>query len=185
MFCIQCGKPVPDGARFCPFCGSAIEVANSPGTPTPPPFPNATPQEPVNNFPQEPTSYPQQPEDSYQQQTINTYPQQPAIPQQQVNNFPQDNNQKPILSKKANLQRGAEFVGGHIDLYPDRLYFNSHSFNIQTGATTIMLADIVDMGTELIPTMFWVKTRQGEKHTLVVWSRKEVMDTIRFLKTKL
>ena len=138
-------------------------MVHTPSSPTPPPIPNTAPQKPVN--------YPQQPTNSY--------------PQQPVNSCPQDVNQKPILTKKANLKRGAEFVGGHIDLYPDRLYFNSHSFNIQTGATTIMLADIVDMGTELIPTMFWVKTRQGEKHTLVVWGRKEVMDTIRFLKTKL
>lgn len=163
MFCSQCGKPVPDGAHFCPFCGCSIEMVHTPSSPTPPPIPNTAPQKPVN--------YPQQPTNSY--------------PQQPVNSYPQDVNQKPILTKKANLKRGAEFVGGHIDLYPDRLYFNSHSFNIQTGATTIMLTDIVDMGTELIPTMFWVKTRQGEKHTLVVWGRKEVMDTIRFLKTKL
>ena len=163
MFCSQCGKPVPDGARFCPFCGSALEMSNTPSTPTPPPFPNTAPEPPVN--------YPQNPVNDYQQNPIN--------------NYQQNGNQKPILTKKANLKRGAEYVGGHIDLYPDRLYFNSHSFNIQTGETTIMLADIVDMGTELIPTMFWVKTRQGEKHTLVVWGRKEVMDTIRFLKTKL
>ena len=27
MFCIHCGKELPDGARFCSFCGSSIATA--------------------------------------------------------------------------------------------------------------------------------------------------------------
>ena len=22
MFCRKCGKPIPDGAKFCPYCGA-------------------------------------------------------------------------------------------------------------------------------------------------------------------
>jgi hypothetical protein len=32
MFCAQCGKPVPDGAKFCKHCGSAVEAAAQPST---------------------------------------------------------------------------------------------------------------------------------------------------------
>ena len=26
MFCLKCGKELPEGAMFCPFCGSGIEI---------------------------------------------------------------------------------------------------------------------------------------------------------------
>jgi hypothetical protein len=28
MYCIQCGKVVPQGAKFCPGCGAALELEN-------------------------------------------------------------------------------------------------------------------------------------------------------------
>src|SRR5271156_3507891 len=30
MFCGQCGKQIPDGARFCNFCGATIAPPNQP-----------------------------------------------------------------------------------------------------------------------------------------------------------
>jgi hypothetical protein len=42
----------------------------------------------------------------------------------------------------ANLQRGAETVGGKLYLTNQRLVFESHAFNIQSGATLIPLSEI-------------------------------------------
>ncbi len=48
----------------------------------------------------------------------------------------------PIKSGPANLQRGAETVGGKLYLTTHRLVFESHAFNLQTGATIIPLQEI-------------------------------------------
>lgn len=24
MFCVNCGKPIPDASRFCPYCGTLV-----------------------------------------------------------------------------------------------------------------------------------------------------------------
>ncbi len=29
MFCTKCGKSIPDGAKFCPECGAAVNAANN------------------------------------------------------------------------------------------------------------------------------------------------------------
>ena len=47
-----------------------------------------------------------------------------------------------IKSGPANLQRGAETVGGKLYLTTHRLVFESHAFNLQTGATIIPLQEI-------------------------------------------
>ena len=46
MFCSRCGKPVPDGARFCAACGqpTAAAAPNVPYTPPVPPAPPAAPK---------------------------------------------------------------------------------------------------------------------------------------------
>ena len=31
MFCAQCGQPLPDGANFCPSCGSSVSPESGPG----------------------------------------------------------------------------------------------------------------------------------------------------------
>jgi len=30
MFCLNCGKQIPDGSKFCPYCGAKIEVKGKP-----------------------------------------------------------------------------------------------------------------------------------------------------------
>ena len=45
-------------------------------------------------------------------------------------------------SGAANMQRGPETVGGKLYLTNLRLIFESHAFNIQTGATIVALQDI-------------------------------------------
>lgn len=54
-------------------------------------------------------------------------------------------------SGAANLQRGGETVGGHLYLTTERLVFESHRFNIQTGATEVVLADVREV------TLGWTK----------------------------
>lgn len=44
----------------------------------------------------------------------------------------------------ANLQRGVETVGGKLYLTNQRLVFESHAFNIQTGATIIPLSEVTE-----------------------------------------
>ncbi len=52
----------------------------------------------------------------------------------------------------ANIRRGVEAVGGRLFLTSERLLFQSHAFNVQTGTTEIALADI--RGTALRWTKF-------------------------------
>ncbi len=40
MFCMNCGKPIPDGGKFCPFCGTAVPqqfLGGQPAAPAPAP----------------------------------------------------------------------------------------------------------------------------------------------------
>jgi cell wall assembly regulator SMI1 len=47
-----------------------------------------------------------------------------------------------ILHGLANLQRGAEVVGGQLYLTNQRLIFNSHKFNVQRGPTVVDLQEV-------------------------------------------
>ena len=42
MFCTKCGYPIPDDSKFCPYCGSSVQVAVQP-EPTPIPEPQPEP----------------------------------------------------------------------------------------------------------------------------------------------
>lgn len=83
----------------------------------------------------------------------------------------------------ANLFRGKEAVGGHLHFEDQQMVFQSHAFNIQTGATAIPYADIVDvqpcntMG--IVPNGMLVSIRDGHKYQFVVWKRKELMAFIK------
>jgi GRAM domain len=91
-------------------------------------------------------------------------------------------NEKLIREGGANLQRGIEAVGGKLFLTDQRLFFQSHSINVQTGATEIPLSDI--RGTELCWTKFLgviplfpntlaVHTVSGVEYRFVLYGRKE------------
>ena len=44
MFCMNCGKPIPDGGKFCPFCGTAVPqqfLGGQPAAPAPAPAASA------------------------------------------------------------------------------------------------------------------------------------------------
>lgn len=92
-----------------------------------------------------------------------------------------------IKHSGANVQRGMEAVGGHLHLTSQRLVFESHAFNVQTGPTEIALADIqavVPCWTRflglipLFPNSLSVRTRQGAEHRFVVHGRGAWADAI-------
>jgi hypothetical protein len=82
----------------------------------------------------------------------------------------------------ANLQRGVEAVGGRLFLTDQRIFFQSHAFNVQTGSTEIALTDI--RGTALrwtkflgvlplFPNTLAVLTQDGIEHRFVVYGRRK------------
>lgn len=81
----------------------------------------------------------------------------------------------------ANLQRNVETVGGRLWLTSQRLIFESHRFNIQTGATVLELAAIASarpcwtklLGLiPLVPNALAVTTGTGEEYRFVVFDRQ-------------
>ncbi len=82
----------------------------------------------------------------------------------------------------ANLQRGIETVGGKLFLTNQRLLFQSHAFNVQTGPTQIELSDV--SGTKrcwtkflgfipLIPNSLAVQTARGKEYRFVLSGRAQ------------
>jgi hypothetical protein len=91
-------------------------------------------------------------------------------------------NEKLIREGAANLQRGAETVGGKLFLTDKRLFFQSHSLNVQTGPTEISLSQV--RGTRLCWTKFLnlipvfpnslaVDTNAGVEYRFVLFGRTE------------
>ena len=66
--------------------------------------------------------------------------------------IPLRTNESIMRQGHANLQRGWETVGGKLFLTNQRLYFSSHSFNVQSGPTSIELTN--NISTELCWTKF-------------------------------
>jgi hypothetical protein len=82
----------------------------------------------------------------------------------------------------ANLQRGLETVGGRLFLTNQRLVFESHAFNLQTGATIIPLADISETMPcwtrflnliPVTPNSLAVSTSEDQQHRFVLSGRTE------------
>lgn len=82
----------------------------------------------------------------------------------------------------ANLQRGAETVGGELFLTDQRLYFRSHALNLQTGATELPLSQVRHtrpcwtrfLGLiPLLPNSLEVRLADGAAHRFVLVGRKE------------
>ena len=85
----------------------------------------------------------------------------------------------------ANLFRGMEAVGGELHFEEEKMVFNSHSLNIQTGSTTILYSDIQSVGNfntlGVFPNGMYIKNKDGQEFKFVVWNRKEL---ISFIKSK-
>lgn len=90
-------------------------------------------------------------------------------------------NEKLLREGAANLQRGAETVGGKLFLTDQRLFFQSHSINFQTGSTEIPLTQV--RSTRLCWTKFLnlipvfpnslaVETSSGVEYRFVLFGRK-------------
>jgi hypothetical protein len=93
----------------------------------------------------------------------------------------------PVKDGPANLQRGIETVGGWLYLTNQRLIFESHAFNIQTGRTIILLVNIT--GTRkcwtkflnlipLFPNSVAVATKEGKEYRFVTFDRQTWIDAI-------
>ena len=85
-----------------------------------------------------------------------------------------------VKEGRANLQRGAESVGGKLALTERRLIFESHEFNVQSGPDEIPLSEIVGVekvwtkflgALPLAPNSLAVRTREGAEHRLVLSRR--------------
>ena len=80
----------------------------------------------------------------------------------------------------ANLQRGAETVGGRLFLTDKRLLFKAHSFNVQKGSTELHLEDIIQTRPcwtkflnliPLFPNSLVVETNSGQVFRFVLPQR--------------
>jgi len=80
----------------------------------------------------------------------------------------------------ANLQKGIEAVGGKLFLTDQRVVFESHALNVQTGTTEIPLAEIQRVQPcwtkflnliPLIPNSLAIQTRDGSEYKFVLFGR--------------
>jgi hypothetical protein len=92
-----------------------------------------------------------------------------------------------IKDGAANLQRGIETVGGRLYLTNQRLIFESHAFNVQTGATIVPLNEIVGLRKvwtkflnliPVFPNSVAVATKAGKEYRLVTFGREGWIDAI-------
>jgi hypothetical protein len=93
----------------------------------------------------------------------------------------------PLKDGAANLQRGIETVGGWLYLTNRRLVFESHAFNIQTGATIIPLASITGARKcwtkflnliPIFPNSVAVSTKEGKEYRFVTFGRQAWIEAI-------
>ena len=93
----------------------------------------------------------------------------------------------PVKEGAANLQRGLETVGGRLYLTNQRLVFESHAVNIQTGPTIIPLANITATRKcwtkllnliPLVPNSVGVATTEGKEHRFVTFGRQSWIEAI-------
>jgi hypothetical protein len=86
----------------------------------------------------------------------------------------------------ANYLKRLEGVGGRLYLTNIRLVFESHSFNIQTGVTTIPLSDMVRvepgwakfLGIPVVPSAVKIVTKTKQTHSFVVQRTDEWISAI-------
>jgi len=93
-----------------------------------------------------------------------------------------------IRDSAANLQRGIETVGGWLYLTTQRLIFEAHALNIQSGRTVIPLSHIKDMWKSwtrflgilpVFPNTLAVATKKGKTYRFVIGDRDRWIKAIR------
>ena len=123
-----------------------------------------------------------------------------AIDMNQVNTIQGISMSTPILKDEkiikqslANHWRGIESVGGRLFLTSERLIFESHAFNIQTGNTVIPLLEINLLEKDwskllfipIFPNIINVYSRNNIKNAFVVWGRTKWLYAIDKVKKKI
>ena len=92
-----------------------------------------------------------------------------------------------IREAAANLQRGLETVGGRLCLTTQRLVFESHGFNVQTGVTAVPLKQVRDARKcwtkflgflPLLPNSIAVTLADGTELRIVIFRRAEWIEAI-------
>jgi len=87
-----------------------------------------------------------------------------------------------IHEGSANHFKGIESVGGKLYLTNERIYFCSHSLNIQSHELTIEFSNIKSIGKRntmlIIPNGMYVELHNGKKEKFVIWGRNNWIQKI-------
>jgi GRAM domain-containing protein len=87
-----------------------------------------------------------------------------------------------LIDVAANLFRGAEAVGGRMQITTHRILFKAHAINIQKEPAEIDLKDVVEAGKRntlgLVPNGMYVRTKDGTEYRFVVWGRSNLIKII-------
>lgn len=110
-----------------------------------------------------------------------------STPEPGVLPFPLTDGESLVRNGRANMQRGAETVGGTLYLTTERLVFVGHAFNVRSGPSEVPLALIAEVGTAwtkllgvipLMPNSIAVTLRDGTVQSFVVTGRATWIDAI-------
>lgn len=110
-----------------------------------------------------------------------------STPEPGVLPFPLTDGESLVRNGRANMQRGAETVGGTLYLTTERLVFVGHAFNVRSGPSEVPLALIAEVGTAwtkllgvipLMPNSIAVTLRDGTVQSFVVAGRATWIDAI-------
>lgn len=94
--------------------------------------------------------------------------------------FPLSEGETLLRSGRANMQRGAETVGGKLYLTSERMVFIAHSFSVRSGPSEVPLALIAEVSTAwtklfgvlpLMPNSLALTLRDGSARSFVVPGR--------------
>ena len=79
----------------------------------------------------------------------------------------------------ANLFKGIEAVGGKLKITENKLIFQSHAINIQTGTTEVLIKQIAKVKKRntlgIIPNGMSVITVDGTEYKFVLWNRSKII----------
>lgn len=110
-----------------------------------------------------------------------------STPEPGVLPFPLTEGESLVRNGRANMQRGAETVGGTLYLTTERLVFVGHAFNVRSGPSEVPLALIAEVGTAwtkllgvipLMPNSIAVTLRDGTVLSYVVTGRTSWIEAI-------
>jgi hypothetical protein len=87
-----------------------------------------------------------------------------------------------LIDVAANLFRGAEAVGGRMQITTHRILFKAHAINFQKEPAEIDLRDVTEVGPRntlgFVPNGMYVRTKDGTEYRFVVWGRGNLIKII-------